>query len=438
MRSDGTYAEPVSVLTSTRKTNTGIVQQEIDGAAVSGLLIRHWNTLDVTERCPASRHEPEKPKITIYRSNESLKSITEENYASLPEKEKETYIKDQGYQGCLSKCKMFAFCRGRLATKQTSNSKFLKGITYVQKQFKVNTLEMFKAQHLCWKPGSFGKVYPRLDKVSHMITPAQAYVKIFGEDSLSPDLSKDALVKQIGSMGEWIGGIDFGFSHYFAFVIGFVWGKNCFVLYAEAATELEPNAQIETSEPYKWLDPKVYADPEDPKMVKMFKQHGWHMQAWKKGTGSVVGGISVVRMKLSPNGEEPELFFVRDLGEDPMMDLLYKHLDEHKWKFDAAGRITNNVTDDNKDLPDALRYMVMNKFDPKGKFNVKNTPVVTPKEDYLDGVYTVENWAKKKIVELATDTASYEEGAGTGWYGQQLEKGKGQSKGKRKGFWYTF
>ena len=41
------------------------------------LVVKHWNILDVTQRCPASRHLPLLPKIEVYVSKEDLKTIDE-------------------------------------------------------------------------------------------------------------------------------------------------------------------------------------------------------------------------------------------------------------------------------------------------------------------------------------------------------------------------
>jgi hypothetical protein len=110
-------------------------------------------------------------------------------------------------------------------------------------------------------------------------------------------------------------------------------------------------------------------------------------------------------MKLTPSlGADPELFIVRDIGEDPGIDLLIKYLREHHWKLDAANNPTDLISDDNKDLPDAFRYMVMNVYPFKGKFenstsSAPEQPATVPMTE--SGVqYSVETWMAQKISEL--------------------------------------
>ena len=87
--------------------------------------------------------------------------------------------------------------------------------------------------------------------------------------------------------------------------------------------ELDPQQKLDAMEPFKSFYPRIWPDMADPGSIRIFKNNGYRMVKWVKAKGSVIGGISIVQMKLSPPlGIEPELFFVRDLGEDPGMDLL--------------------------------------------------------------------------------------------------------------------
>ena len=138
----------------------------------------------------------------MYRNDELLSAVTEEKYTALPRKDQEGYVKDSCYNGCLNNCKLYAPCRGHLATRQTSTSKFLKPLSYVTNQFRVNTTENAISQLLCRKPSAEGLVYPRLDKGKHLITPAQAYERITGEKCANLALTKEQLISLIRGMGE--------------------------------------------------------------------------------------------------------------------------------------------------------------------------------------------------------------------------------------------
>ena len=89
---DGEVRLPLTVLTSTRKTSFGLVQDEINDAKRTGLVIKHWNTLDVTQACPAKRHRPDLPHLPIYRSDENLSALGEADYNNIPLKEQEKYV----------------------------------------------------------------------------------------------------------------------------------------------------------------------------------------------------------------------------------------------------------------------------------------------------------------------------------------------------------
>lgn len=145
---------PITFYTSTRKYSYGLVQKEIDRSFTehTGLQIRHWNFIDVTEKCPTDRHLPEEPKIDIWVNEDILSSLSQEDFDKLPETEKKTYEKLEGYSGCLKNCKIFSSCKGRLATKQTSTSPLLKRIDQTQSNIRKVSLEHAKAQYLCFGP----------------------------------------------------------------------------------------------------------------------------------------------------------------------------------------------------------------------------------------------------------------------------------------------
>jgi hypothetical protein len=69
---------PLTLMTSTRKYAFGIVQREIDNAEESGLLVRHWNIIDVTSKCQPERHLPNEPQVPIYFNEDILRTIGRE------------------------------------------------------------------------------------------------------------------------------------------------------------------------------------------------------------------------------------------------------------------------------------------------------------------------------------------------------------------------
>lgn len=391
---------PITLLTSTRKFSFGLVQKEIDESVETGLHIRHWNLMDVTERCPVSRHRPDLPRLPIYRSDETLRAISEESYNILTSDAQAKYVKDEGYAGCLQNCKLFAVCQTRLADKQTSTSSMLKPITHTINQFRTNSVPKAKAQLLCWKPSTEGLIYSSFDRDLHMLTPGQMAEMITGEKQ-HPGFSKAQLLnlmkqRELG----FAAGMDFGYTHNFSVVVGARDGNRMFIIDCISQAELEPSQQVELCNgKIKDLDPIIFADTENPQMIKTLKRAGFRMKEWSKIAGSVIGGIEIVRMKLLPAMGDPQLFFLQ--GDDGC-ELLAKRLSSYHWKLDAAGKPSKDPDDTEDDECDSLRYLVMNIFAPKGKLTVaKSEPIVASQ---LQQQYTKENWVQKVILEHTGQT----------------------------------
>lgn len=393
---------PITLLTSTRKTTTGLVQKEIDNEFDDDgnrkLLIRHWNLIDVTKRCEPERHLPAEPKIPIYVNDNQLRAISQEKFDALSPVEQMKFVKDEGYTGCLKNCRIFAACRGRLATKQLSNSKLLKPIEHTTKLMATVSIPTAIAQLLCKKPSTEGLVYPNFERETHMLTAAQMAEKILGYP-VDPSMTKRELIETMrGRDLLCYTGMDFGFSHNFAVVTAFVDGYRAFVIDVIAEPELLPDSQVKvcTSRIKPW-DPVVYADPENPQMIAYLRKAGFRMREWSKGPGSVVGGINIVHMKLRPPmSTEPLIYF---LAGDPGVELLVRRLLKYHWKEDAAGRITDKPSEVDDDECDALRYLIMNVFSPeRGRAQVAgDAPPSTGEAP--PGVYTTQNWMARIIEE---------------------------------------
>lgn len=384
---------PITLLTSTRKVSYGLVQREIDEAVTSGLKIRHWNLIDVTEACPPERHLPNLPKIKIYSSDENLKAISESDYGALTEDEKVKYTPSEGYKGCLQNCKLFSVCKGRLATEQKSKSKLLRPIDHTINQFRTVTMDTAKAQLLCWKPGTEGMIYPMFDRDIHMLTAAQMAEKITGVPH-DKNLTKAQLIQ---IMQQWnlafMAGQDYGYSHCFSTVTGAEDGHRAFVLDVISMAELEPSQQIQICKKrIKHLNPGIYADTENPQMTKVFRKAGFRMKDWRKLPGSVLGGIDAIRMKLSPAMGEPTLFLL--LGDEGC-ELLAKKFSSYHWKLDANGRVSDIPDDDGDDELDALRYWIMNRFSVKTRVQVSTQ---SPSQMAAESTgLTVNNWARREV-----------------------------------------
>ena len=353
---------PVTLLISTRKSRFGLVQKELDEAQRSGLYVQHWNVFEITQACPPERHRPEEPTVPLYVADELLRHITESDFLSLPLGEKSKYQKIEGFAGC-EKCPLFFGCKGSLS-KQKSDSGFLKSINFVIEKFKEVSVPNAQAQLLCRLPATTGLVYPHFNPVVHLLTAGQMAEKITGQP-YPEDFSKSQLIDLMKENGlNFYAGMDYGFTHLYAVVSGATWGQNLFVFDVIAQGGLDPVEKIDHTERIKLWDPVIFADNEAPDSIKLFKKKNFKMRDWKKTAGSVKLGIDIVRMKLFPIMGPPQLYILKG---DPQCTLLAEHLSKYHFTFDAAGKPTDIPSEDNDDIPDALRYLCLNLFTPKGK-----------------------------------------------------------------------
>jgi hypothetical protein len=357
---------PITLMISSRKFARGPIQDVLDNLVEHPVQVRHWNIIDVTEACPPSRHLPEEPKIVIYSSDNRLDAISEDKWKNLDAKTQQDYYRSEGYVGCLKNCKIFSTCSGRLATKQKSTSKLLRSIRKVQSTFRsLRNIDVAKSQLMGWKPSGEGMVYSRFEHSTHMITPAQMASRMTGDEHL-PSFSKEDLIQLAKARGaEFYSGVDWGYSHCFAAVVGFRYGFCFYVVEAHEIPELDPNEQIDLYRTiWEKYEPSCYADPAQPGSIKSFQKAGFRMINWTKKPNSVLDGIRVVQsMLLAPLGMPPTLYLLKD---DEGCELLAKRFGKYHWKLDSEGRPTAVPDDTEDDALDASRYVLMNLFGPKG------------------------------------------------------------------------
>lgn len=354
---------PITLLTSTRKFSYGLVQTEIAAAVDTGLHVRHWNVIDITEACLPSRHQPELPKQTYYINDSTLRHIVEEDYKLLDREAQKKFYPKEGYAGC-KKCPLFSSCKGRLATHQVSKSTMLKPIPSIINAFKQSSAAAVQTQLLCRKPDSSGLIYPKFEREIHMKSPSQMAEMITGETQ-PPHLSKAQLLQlMIDKGGRFYGGMDFGFTHSFAVTVSAVFGQFMFIFTVISMENLELDEKVAVCEPIKPLKPTIFGDEAQPSDIETFKRRGFHMRDWKKFPGSVKAGIEVVRMKLMPAVGVPQLFLLKD---NPQCELLAARIEKYHFMTDASGHTSEEPDKTDDDECDAMRYMVMNVFAPKGK-----------------------------------------------------------------------
>ncbi len=354
---------PFTLLTSTRKSSIGLVQKEIDEAQKTGTVIKHWNLIDVTEACPPERHKPEGPMTTRYIRDSDFSHVDQAEYDQLDESERQKYYAKEAYEGCVT-CPLFAACKGALATKQLSKSFMLKPLAGVIQRFRETDPEEAQTELMCRKADASGLVFPRFSRLTHGRTAQELAMMVTGEpmpDGYTYQQLLDLLRSRDARFGV---GIDYGFTHPFAWVLGAQWGRYMFFIDCDERSGLELDEKIRICEPLKVYNPWIFADPEDPASTKTFKRKGFRMKDWQKFPGSVKFSIDVVRMKLKPAIGEATLYFCSD---NPRIDYLMGRMEKYPLVMDVSGMPTDEPNDEGFDLPVAVRYLVMNTYAPNGK-----------------------------------------------------------------------
>jgi hypothetical protein len=359
---------PFVLYISTRKTNFGKVQAEIDAAETTGLVVRHWNIIDVTEPCPASRHEPGKPHVVLYRSEKTLRVLTEPDYAALDENRRKDFEPREAFWGCQHNCKLFGPCEGRLAIVRTDRkATTMKRLGNVTSMLRAMSTEMVIAELLCRKPGTEGLIYPSLDPDVHLLTAARMAEVILGEHVAEPFYQEQLVELMLARDFRPVAGIDFGYSHNFSLVLGFTDGNRLFVVDAYSQPELMPDKQVAAALRYlqplqkEGLNPRfsarIYPDTANPQMIKVLIEAGLHCVRWQKTPGSVLAGIEAMRVSLGTLVGQPQLLFLRG---NERVEFFFQRLSQYNWKREADGRPSDVPNDVNDDECDATRYMVQN------------------------------------------------------------------------------
>lgn len=365
---------PIKVGISTRKSQFGLVQQEIEEASKTGLRIYNWNILEVTERCPDSRSGAE--RIPIYVNINELEYLIEKDFQKLADKDKAKFKKYLGYQGCLHNCKMFAACRGLLKD-QRSTSKYLRKLDLTQQQLFETSREWAIAQHLCLKPSLEGIVYANFSKELSCKSYKQI-AELFLKQPIDKEVTYQDLVKIFEAHGlRAYMGVDWGYTNPTVALLMYIdRQENIYVIKEYAVTrtdyhEIALYLQTNWEPAHKWE--MVYPDIEDPSSIKMLRKpqrpelNGFPCAGAIKESDSgitttvnkeVKGGIETVRRYIKVPGTQDTKFFIHHSCQQTIYEFGKYH-----YKTDKFGNVTADdpVDEDNHGLS-ALRYVIHSKF----------------------------------------------------------------------------
>lgn len=353
---------PMTIMTSTRKFAFGLMQKEITKAESLGRPIRHWNLIDITEKCKPERHLPDKPKQVRYiKNNLPLKQISEEEFQRVPVEDRSQYSKIEAYEGCVS-CKLLPVCKMKLAHRpDTDTGGLYKPIPFTINQFDGVEPDMAEAQLMCWKPSASGLVYGRFDAThrQNVLTLEDAWYRFTGGDPFD-GLTLQHLIDEFHRNGVrfYVGG-DWGFRHLFALVVGAVLPSGEFWLFETfGMSGLEFDDMMKYSKVIRdrYTPKKWYMDTAQPMFIKSFKRHRMPCQSFTK---DVMGGIESIRSQIVDSTGRRRLKVIKTKENQILID----GFQQHHFKTDAAGNITQDPDDEEfADVMDGLRYMGQNLF----------------------------------------------------------------------------
>ncbi len=372
---------PVTVLTSTRKYAFGLFQKELDKAQENGTPIKKWNILDVTEKCQPERYHPELPNQIRYIAKKlPLRQISEEEYFSLLKESRSEYDKIEAYYGCTT-CDLLPVCKKRLSQRPESNTGGLyKPIDFTMGQFKKVSPDLAEAQLLCWKPSNTGLVYPRFDEGQNVITLEQAYFTYTGVIPKSQIQLID-LIELFHQKGiSFYAGVDWGYRHNFAIVIGAILPNREFWLFENfAMSGLEFSDQLayaiqfrDKYKPKRWM-----ADTAMPSSIATFRKNKMPCANFKK---DVMAGVESIRGQIVDANNRRNLKIIKTIENDWLIGM-FRH---HHFKLDAQGNPTIDVDDEEySDTGDALRYLGQNLFGIKGNVRTGTDAGISEREAAL-------------------------------------------------------
>ncbi len=368
----GTF--PITVKLSTRKFAFGMMQKELELANTTGEMIKKWNILDVTERCPVERHEPnaDGSKVEIYVNKKlPLRSSFEEDYQLLPDPQKPEWEKIAIHPGCV-KCPLVAVCKGRLAEKpvtaKATKSSLYKPIKSVINNFKKIPPDMAEAQLMCWRPSTKGLIYPRFEATENkgnIVSIAKAWELVTGDKA--PD---NVNITQFVSMLHEIGaklyaGVDWGYTHESTIVVMAVTASGySFIVDSYGSPGLEIHDFVEIAATYqeKYNIGRWFCDNAAPANIKTLKkrlkQVATHVVIpdFKK---DVLGGIEAIRSQIVTSTGSRRLLVLAT----PENEKIIQGFKVHHFKLDMAGNPTTTPDDEEyADIMDALRYIGQNVF----------------------------------------------------------------------------
>lgn len=375
--SKGIY--PIKIFLSSLKWSFGPMVKAMDSAAEKKYKILKWNVIDVTEKCPESRHLPDLPKEDRYVAKAlPLKQISVDEFKNLagPDQLKYSLIKD-AHAGC-AKCPLLPVCKMGLSKRPAEDTGGLfKPIDATIQQFLESSSELAESQLLCWKPGRDGMVYPRFSSSTangNVITLNDAYESFMG---FKPDhnISEAVFLAELKKANIPIyAAVDWGYTHHYVILIAAILPTGeILILDCFSSPGLEFSDCLEIAKTYrdKYEPMKWYVDQAMPSSIKSFNRNGMNCPKFNK---DVLGGVEAVRSKIINAAGKRLLKILQVDSTRPVISALNKH----RFKIDTSGEVTIVPDDESgvSDICDTLRYLGQNAFPVRGSQRPEITALI--------------------------------------------------------------
>ena len=356
---------PLKTYFSTRKFSFSNMETLIQKRESLGLKLLKWDILDVTERCPESRHKPEEPKIVRYiHRDPPLRSYSQEEFDLLAEVEQAQFRKIEAYAGC-GGCKLLSQCKTRLAHRSKEDrGKLWKKIDHTINMFRSMSPDMANAQLLCRKPSQSGLVYPRFEERLNSYSIEDAYYQFTGNRVLGVTLEDLIAELHKNEIAIYVGG-DWGHTAAQAFVISAVMpAGEWWILdsYAIPGLEFDDILTLGKKIRDQYNPKKWFMDTNQPMFIKTFNKNGMRCAEFKK---DVAGGIESVRAQVVDSTGRRRLKMIRH----ERTEILFEGFKKHHFIIDSLGKPSGDPDDGNpwSDVMDSMRYKGQNLFGTKSQ-----------------------------------------------------------------------
>ena len=340
---------------STRKSQHGLMNQQIETANECGVHLRKWTCF---EFCQACTEEMSGTIVTdLWVDVYGYRVLPTEKYELLDEKEqgKFVYVSFPG-EKC-AKCALAPICQGD-AKKQVSKSKFLKPLSDIIKKVKKEGPDWTLSQLMNLKPSLEGVVFKEFNEDRHVITFNEAWVVLTGKQS-PVEITKKRFISQAKSIGCQIYcGVDFGWSAPSTATFVIKTPDNNFIVAGThgLVDTSKPNWLLALKQKYQpiYKADSYFIDTADPGDMVTANEVGLSIGNKSSKKYSREYGVQIIKKLLfSLNSPVPNLYFIKDETKDIVREMKTFH-----YKIGTDGEPTDVLDDENDHWIDGLRYVL--------------------------------------------------------------------------------